>query len=103
MVDVHLSDHSLIYTFLRVSMPRLRSRKICLRSLKHLDSALFRQDLNNAPYQIMEVFDDVDDKYYVFESLYIDILNEHEPLKQFQVRGNQVPFMNEQCRKAIRH
>jgi len=51
----------------------------------------------------MEVFDDVDDKYYVFESLYIDILNEHAPLKQFQVRGNQVPFMNEQWRKAIRH
>ena len=38
-----------------------------------------------------------------FESLYIDILNEHAPLKQFQVRGNRVPFMNEQWRKAIRH
>ena len=38
--------------------------------------------MNNAPYQIMEGFDDVDDKYYVFESLYIDILNEHAPLKQ---------------------
>ena len=66
VVDVHLSGHSLIYTFFRASAPRLRSRKICLRSLKHFDSALFRQDLNNAPYQIMEVFDDVDDKYYVF-------------------------------------
>ena len=103
VVDVHLSDHSLIYTFLWASAPRLRSRKVCLRILKHFDSALFRQDLNNAPYQIMEVFDDVDDKYYVFESLYIDILNEHAPLKQFQVRGNQVPFMNEQWSKAIRH
>ena len=51
----------------------------------------------------MEGFDDVDDKCYVFESLYIDILNEHAPLRQFLVRGNQVPFMNEQWRKAIRH
>ena len=63
--------------------PLLRSRKICLRTLKHFDSALFKQDLNNAPYQIMEVFDDVDDKYYVFESLYIDILNEHAPQSNF--------------------
>jgi len=49
-VDVHLSDHSLIHTFLRASTPRLRWGKICLRSLKHFDSALFRQDLNNVPY-----------------------------------------------------
>jgi len=53
----------------------------------------------------MEVLDDVDDKYmyYAFESLYLDILNEHTPLKQVHVRGNQIPFMNEQWQKAIRH
>lgn len=101
VVDVHLSEHSLIYTVLRASAPRLRSRKICLRSLKHFDSALFRQDFHNAPFQIIEVFDDVDDKNYAFEKLYIDVLNEHAPLKvlkQVHVRGNQVPFMNEQWR-----
>ncbi len=102
VVDVHLSDHSLIYTVLRTSAPRLRSRKICFRSLKHFDSALFQQDLHNAPFHIIEVFDNVDDKYYAFESLYLDILNEHAPLKQVHVRGNQVPFMTEQWRKAIR-
>ena len=51
----------------------------------------------------MEVFDDIDDKQYVFESLYLDILNEHAPLKQAQIRGNQIPFMNDQWRKAIHH
>ena len=34
VVDVHLSDHSLIYTFLRASAPRLRSRKVCLKKPK---------------------------------------------------------------------
>ena len=51
----------------------------------------------------MEVFDDVDDILYVFESLYLDILDEHAPLKQVHIRGNQVPYMTEQWRKAIRH
>ena len=51
----------------------------------------------------MEVFDDIDDKQYVFESLYLDILNEHAPQKQAHIRGNQIPFMNEQWRKAIRN
>ena len=51
----------------------------------------------------MEFFHDVNDKLFAFESLYLDIINEHAPLKQFHVRGNQVPFMNEQWRIAIRH
>ena len=51
----------------------------------------------------MEFFHDVNDKLFAFESVYLDIINEHAPLKQFHVRGNQVPFMNEQWRKAIWH
>lgn len=85
-----------VYMYVCMTASRLRSLKICFRSLKHFDSALFKQGLHNAPFHIIEVFDDVDDKYYAFETLYLDILNEHAPLKQVHVRGNQIPFMNEQ-------
>ena len=37
----------------------------------------------------MKVFDDIDDKIFVFESLYNQVLNDHAPIKQFQMRGNQ--------------
>ena len=53
-----------------------------------------------APFSIVDVFDEVDDKLYAFEQLYHEILNEHAPLKQTIVRGNQVPYMTEQWRKA---
>ena len=56
-----------------------------------------------APFSIVDVFDEVDDKLYAFEQLYHEILNEHAPLKQTIVRGNQVPYMTEQWRKAVRH
>lgn len=51
----------------------------------------------------MEVFEDVDDKIYVFESLCNDILDEHAPLRQVHIRGNQELYMTEKWRKAIRH
>ena len=51
----------------------------------------------------MDVFDNVDDKLFAFESLYLDIINEQAPIKKFHARGNQVPFMTEQWRKSIRH
>ena len=81
VVDADISDHSLIYTVLRTTAPRLRSRKIQLRILKNFVQDLFLRDLHNVPFHVMEVFDDIDDKQYVFESLYLDILNEHVPEK----------------------
>lgn len=52
---------------------------------------------------MLNCFDDIDDKLYAFESLYRDILDEHAPLKHVHFRGNQVPYITEQWRKAIRY
>ena len=42
-------------------------------------------------------------KLYAFEQLFLGVLNEHAPIKQTMIRGNQVPYMTEQWRRAIRH
>ena len=98
VVDVQISDHSLVFTILR-----LQSRKIYARCYKNFNPIIFLEDLQNAPFHVMDVFDDVEDKLFAFESLYLDIINEQAPIKKFHVRGNQVPFMTEQRRKSIRH
>jgi len=71
--------------------------------MKNFSQEQFLRDLHSAPFHIIDLFDDVDDKIDAFESLYLDILDEHAPLKQVHVRGNQIPYMTEQWRKAIRH
>ena len=55
------------------------------------------------PFHKMNLFENVDDKLYTIEQLYLDILGEHAPIKQIHIRGKQVPFMSEEWRKAIRH
>ena len=103
VVDTQISDHSLVFTILRSTAPKLRSRKVCLRSFKNFKRDKFIKDLQMAPFSIVDVFDEVDDKLYAFEQLYSEILNEHAPLKQTVVRGNQIPYMTEQWGRAIRH
>ena len=39
----------------------------------------------------------------MFETLFTEVLDDHAPLKQFHVRGNQVPYMTEEWRKTIRY
>ena len=104
VVHVQLSDHSLVYAFLRKTAPEMRSRKLCFRSLKNFDRDLILADLHTVPFNAMDVFEDVDDKLFVFETLFTEVLNDHAPpqFKQFHVRGNQVPYMTEEWRKAIR-
>ena len=103
--DTQISDHSLVFTILR---SRARS-KIALSyagSFKNFNRDKFIQDLQMAPFSIVDVFDEVDDKLYALnglEQLYYEILNEHAPLKQTVVRGNQVLYMTEQWCKAIRY
>ena len=101
VVDTQISDHSLVYIIMRVTLPRLTSRKIAFRSFKNLDRDKFVEDLSAAPFHIMDIFDDPGNMLYVFESLYNDILYEHSPLKYAHVRGH-VPHMNNQWRSAIR-
>ena len=60
-------------------------------------------DMQIVPFRIIDLFDELDDKLYAFEQLFLSVLNEHAPIKQTMIRGNQVPYMTEQWRMAIRH
>lgn len=52
---------------------------------------------------VKNVFDDIDDKRYAFESLFHTIIDQHAPLKQAHVSGSQVPYLTDEWRKAIRY
>ena len=104
VVNPHVSDHSLTYAILRISLQAPRSQKITFCSLKNYDTEAFLNDLDMVPFRtVMNVFDDIDDKLYAFESLFHTIVNQHAPLKQAHVRGGQVPYLTDEWRKAIRH
>ena len=81
----------------------MRSRKLFFRSTKHFDRDLFLADLYTVPFNVMDVFEDVDDKLFVFETLFTEVLDDHALLKQFHVRGNQVPYMTKEWQKALRY
>jgi len=68
----------------------MKSRKLCFRSLRYFDRDILLADLQTVPFGVIDIFEDVDEKRFVLETLFTEVLNEHAPLKQFQVRSNQV-------------
>ena len=70
VVDTQLSDHSLVYTILRSSAPRTRSRKICFRSLKNFSRENFVHDMQIVPSHIIDLFHERDDKVMLLSNCF---------------------------------
>ena len=49
------------------------------RRLKSFD--LFLADLHSVSFNVMDVFENVDDKLFAFETLFTEVLDDHAPLK----------------------
>ncbi len=58
------------------------------------------KDLEIAPFHVEEIFNDVEDQYFFFSTMYSNITN--VPLKTRNVKPNPPPFMNSTYKKAIR-
>ena len=94
------SDHMMVYGEFAESSPvhatvsRVRSFKQC-----NMDNLL--SDLESAPWQIMELADDIDEKWESWEKLFFDVVDSHAPLK-VRVKKDQVDWIVAELRSLMR-
>ena len=88
-----LSDHALIYGIFKEKLQRHPSKLINFRSYKNFDHEKFTRDLSEAPRHVGEVFDDLEDQVYYWNTLMTNITDENLPLKKMRVRAKDVPYM----------
>ena len=97
-----LSDfHNIIGGATKQNAPFEQPRKIYYRSYKNFDDDEFSHDINNAPFHVGEIFDDIDDLSWFTGSLLTDVINDHAPVNSKILKRASVPNMNSQLRKAI--
>ena len=102
VVHCSISDHDLIYAILELKKPRSKPVYITTRSFKHYNAPSFAYDISQVPWNIVEIFDDVDDQLFVFNELFNDVLNEHAPIKTFKVRGRPNPCITPEIRELMK-
>ena len=97
-----LSDfHDLIVTATKMSVPRNSPKIKYYRSYKHFNEKAFNDDLQAVPFHIMDIFTDIDDSYWIFDKLLMDVIDKHVPPKKKIIRHSDAPFMNSALRKAM--
>ena len=66
-VDTGLSEfHNLICTSTKFDVPQTKSTTFQYRSYKHFNLDSFQSDLSMVPYHATEIFDDIDDSYWLW-------------------------------------
>ena len=68
--DHAITDHYPISLLTSWSSPKPSPKTISCRSFKNFDASKFLADLDHIPWQLMDTFDDIDDKVKVFETLF---------------------------------
>ena len=100
-IDLGVSDfHNSIGVASKMFAPTQIKRKIYYRSMRKFNESSFQSDVNNIPFHVCDIFDDIDDKYWAHNLLVNDVLDSHAPLKTRSV-SKQVPYMNSLLRKCM--
>lgn len=102
IVNPGLSDHAMIYGIMNMKVKHYSSKIVSTRNYAKLDEQRFMEDLETAPWHVMEIFDSLDDKYNYWSGLLNYIMEEHIPVKRKRVRSRDVPYMTKEWKNAIR-
>ena len=100
--DCGLSDyHHLVCMATKMSVPHLKPRIKLYRSFKKFNQESFISDLNSVPFQVANIFDDIDDSYWAFSHLLTNVIDGHAPKKKKLIKHSDAPFMNKELRQAM--
>jgi hypothetical protein len=101
VIDSYFSDHLPIFLTVSWQTPKHLTKTIHKRSFKNFDPVLFDEEVARLPWSVLNVFDDVDDKLLVFNSLLNDALSLHAPFKSFRSKKNPAPWISKSVRDEM--
>ena len=97
-----ISDfHNYISAATKINGPSNEPKVIYYRSFKKFNNDIYLKDLQEAPFHVSQIFDDVDDQMWYHNSLLSSIIDRNAPRKQKTISFKQLPYMNDNLRKSI--
>ena len=83
--DPGMSDHCLVFAVVKFKRDKVPPKIIITRNYKQVDTKALQQDMENAPWSVINIFDDIDDAAYAFNTLYNNIIKAHIPERKVKV------------------
>ena len=103
VVKSHISDHYLVYAFLKLKISKPPPSYVKVRSYKNYDSQRFVSDLERVPWNEVVLVDDASDMVDRFNKRFLEVLDSHAPVKSVKVKHRHCPFVNEEIKELMRN
>ena len=58
--------------------------------------------MNSVPFHMIDFFDDFEDRVHAFDSLFLDVLNDHAPIKQVKIKSKPNPYVTSGIKQLMR-
>ena len=98
-----LSDHRLTFAVMKLNRKQKSPAFKTVKNYKDVDWKKVQTKILETPWWITSSFDDVDDSYWAWKSLYNQILSNHVKERKVKVRTESNPWMNSEIRKQMNH
>ena len=98
ILPLGITDHSLVYATLRLKRKIPPPTVITVRNFKQFNTENFKADMEQTPFYIASVFNDMDDILWARNQLFRGVCDSHAPLKEIKVQSVSSPWINNTIR-----
>ena len=96
-----ISDHKLVYVIVKLQRNREKPKIKTVRNYKNIDVKSFKTTLENTPWWVSNVFEDIDDVANSWEVIYKGIVEEFIIERKAKIRTNSLPWITTEIRKLL--
>ncbi|XP_022781959.1 uncharacterized protein LOC111322975 [Stylophora pistillata] len=97
-----ISDHNLVEVTLRINRPKAKAKYVTTRSYSGYAPDSFCEDLSLVPWHMVYFFNDIDSQVETFNSLFMDVLDQHAPVKRVKIKSRSNPFVTPEIKQLMK-
>ena len=102
VLHVSISDHSLIYTVRKISVPTQNNHKYqSMRSFKKFNSDSFRNDLKNQSWNTLLMINDPNEMWKAWKEMFLPVADKHAPLKLKRIKNKPSPWITTKVKNLM--
>ena len=88
-----ISDHDLTYAILNIRKQKFETRYKWVRNEKSVNMSNYKIDFNQLPLNIVYAFEEPDDQINALNTLILECINRHAPLRRIKLTRPPAPWM----------
>ena len=100
---VGISDHNLVYVYCKTLYRPIRSghETVTYRKFKNFRSESFRNDIASQSWDDLLMFEDPNDMWLAWKTLFLSVVDKHAPIRTKRVRSSKCAWVTPQLKRYM--